>query len=169
MTWKRAGEKIKIPLLEYLENLIIEEIEMNHMIRVSVGTDSQRNGKGFKFATVILITIKEDLGGGTIVGRGGKMIYSDYNISIKGKKKETINERMLLEVTKSIEVAYEISPLLDSYGIMMEVHADINPDPRWESNKALSQAIGYIMGMGYEFKIKPNSTASTYCADHLAK
>ncbi len=169
MNWKRAGEKIQIPLLEYLENLVQQELALNHTIRVSVGTDSQRSGKGFKFATVILITVKEDLGGGVIVGRGGKMIYAEYHMTLHGKRKEGVNERMLVEVNKSVEVAYEIAALLDSYGVKMEVHADINPDPRWESNKALSQAIGYILGMGYEFKIKPSATAASYCADHLAK
>jgi predicted RNase H-related nuclease YkuK (DUF458 family) len=76
---------------------------------------------------------------------------------------------MMTEVSKSIEVAYEINPLLERYGIKMEIHADINPDPRWESNKALSNAIGYILGMGYDFKVKPYSFASSYCADKMAK
>ena len=170
MEWKRAGQTIKVPLLEYLEELLKQEKALGHTIAVSVGTDSQRNGKQkFKFATVILISVKEDLGGGVIVGRGGKMIYSEYVLSVHGKKKEGVNERMLTEVGKSVEVAYEIAELLDSYGIKMEVHADINPDPRWESNKALSQAIGYILGMGYEFKIKPNAFAASYCGDKYAK
>jgi predicted RNase H-related nuclease YkuK (DUF458 family) len=51
----------------------------------------------------------------------------------------------------------------------MEIHADINPDPKWESNKALSQAIGYILGMGYEFKVKPSAWAASYCGDKYAK
>lgn len=170
MEWKRAGKPIKVPLLEYLEELIKQEKALGHTIAVSVGTDSQRSGRqNFKFATVILISVKEDLGGGVIVGRGGKMIYATYTLNVHGKKKEGVNERMLTEVSKSIEAAYEIATFLDSYGIKMEIHADINPDPRWESNKALSQAIGYILGMGYEFKIKPSSICASYCADHLAK
>jgi predicted RNase H-related nuclease YkuK (DUF458 family) len=34
---------------------------------------------------------------------------------------------MIFEVGKSIEVAYELSPLLESYGFNVEIHADINP------------------------------------------
>ena len=169
MKWERAGKKIEAPLLEYLESLIKEELELKHQLKVSVGTDSQRNGRGYKFATVILITVREDMGAGLTVGRGGKIISATYNINVFGKNKEGINERMLTEVSKSIEVAYEIAPLLDSYGINMEIHADINPDPKCESNNALSQAIGYILGMGYEFKVKPAAWAASYCGDKYAK
>jgi len=169
MKWERAGKKINVPLLEYLESLIKEELELKHELRVSVGTDSQKNSRGYKFATVILITVREDIGGGVTVGRGGKIISATYNINVFGKDKEGVNERMLTEVGKSIEVAYEIAPLLELYGISMEIHADINPDPKWESSKSLSQAIGYILGMGYEFKVKPSAWAASYCGDKYAK
>ena len=169
MKWERAGKKINVPLVEYLESLIKEELELKHKLQVSVGTDSQKNSRGYKFATVILITVREDIGGGVTVGRGGKIISATYNINVFGKDKEGVNERMLTEVSKSIEVAYEIAPLLDLYGIKMEIHADINPDPKWESSKSLSQAVGYILGMGYEFKVKPSAWAASYCGDKYAK
>jgi predicted RNase H-related nuclease YkuK (DUF458 family) len=169
MKWERAGKKINVPLNEYLENLIKEEINLKHELVVSVGTDSQRSGGRYRFATVILIQVKEDLGGGTIIGRGGKIISATYYMDFFKKNKESINERMLAEVTKSIETAYEIAPLLDLYKIKLEIHADINPDPKWESNKALSQAIGYILGMGYDFKVKPSAFAASYCGDKYAK
>ena len=76
-----------------------------------------------------------------------------------------VNERMVYEVGKSVEVAYEIAPLLDLYDIKMEIHADINPDPKHESNTALQQAVGYILGMGYEFKVKPDAWAASNAAD----
>jgi predicted RNase H-related nuclease YkuK (DUF458 family) len=170
MKWERAGVKINIPIKEYLENLIKEELALNHILTVSIGTDSQRcgNGKNYKFATVIMITVKEDIGG-VVIGRGGKIISSTYFITTFNTNKEGVNERMLTEVSKSIEVAYDIADLLDGYKIKMDIHADINPDPKWESNKALSQAIGYILGMGYEFKVKPMAWAASYCGDKYAK
>jgi predicted RNase H-related nuclease YkuK (DUF458 family) len=165
MKWERAGKKIDIPLNEYLDEIIKKELLLNHELKVSIGTDSQRSGGRYKFATVILITVRENLGDSVSIGRGGKIISSTYHLKVHGKNKESINERMLMEVSKSIEVAYDIAPLLDSYNIKMEIHADINPDPKWESNKALSQAIGYILGMGYEFKVKPESWAASYVGD----
>ena len=170
MNWRRAGKKIEMPLNDYLESIINTEKLANQEWKISVGTDSQRDGaKGkYKFATVILITVRENLGGGTFVGRGGKIIESTYHLSVHGKDKEGVNERMLTEVGKSIETAYAISPVLEKHNMRMEIHADINPDPKWESNKALSQAVGYILGMGYDFKVKPDAWAASYGGDKYA-
>jgi predicted RNase H-related nuclease YkuK (DUF458 family) len=173
MKWKRNEKIIEEPILDYLEKLLDEEISKKHILSVSIGTDSQKISKTlYKFATVILIRITEDLGGGVIVGRGGMIISATYNHEFQVKEKlgkirdiELINERMVFEVGKSIEIASEIAELLDLYDIKMEIHADINPDPKHNSNKALQQAVGYILGMGYDFKIKPDSFAASNGAD----
>lgn len=167
MKWKGQSEVIQEPILDYLEKIFIEELDKGHMLKVSVGTDSQKTGRSYKFATVILITTSEDLGGGVIVGRGGKVIHATHNHEFHNRSKELVNERMMYEVGKSIEVAYEINDLCDLYDIKMEIHADINEDSKHESNKALQQAVGYIRGMGYDFKVKPNAPASSNCADKL--
>ena len=49
--------------------------------------------------------------------------------------------------------------------VEMEVHADINTDPQLKSNDALKEAMGYILGMGFAFKAKPEAYASSCCAD----
>lgn len=166
MKWKRNDEVIKVPIVEYLEQLFEKEMEKGISLKVSIGTDSQKASRGsYKFATVILIRTFEDLGGGVIVGRGGMVISSTYYNEFKAKNKELVNERMVFEVSKSVEVAYEIAPLLDLYDVPLEIHADINPDPIHESNKALQQAIGYILGMGYSFKVKPDAYAASNAAD----
>jgi len=169
MNWKRAGKSINVPIEEYLENLIQTEMTDGFMWKISIGTDSQRDGRRYKFATVILITVKENLGDGVYVGRGGKIIENTFHHQVYKRNKEGVNERMLIEVSKSIETAYKIAPILDKYGIKMEIHADINPNPKWESHKALSEAVGYILGMGYEFKIKPDAWAASYGGDKYAK
>jgi predicted RNase H-related nuclease YkuK (DUF458 family) len=74
---------------------------------------------------------------------------------------------MLVEVAKSIEVAYELCDLFIKYGIEMEVHADINTNPGFKSNDALKEAMGYILGMGFAFKAKPEAFASSSCADKI--
>lgn len=166
MKWKRNDEVIKIPIVEYLEQLFEKKMEKGMMLKVSIGTDSQKASRGsYKFATVILIRTIENLGGGVTVGRGGMIISSTYYNEFKAKNKELVNERMVFEVSKSVEVAYEIAPLLDLYEVPLEIHADINPDPIHESNKALQQAIGYILGMGYSFKVKPDAYAASNAAD----
>lgn len=167
MKWKRSDVVITEPINDYLTKLFDEEIAKGYKLKVGVGTDSQKfGGKGcYKFATVILISTSEDLGGGITVGRGGMIVAATYNNTFKKANKELVNERMVYEVSKSVEVAYEIAPLLDLYDIKLEIHADINPDPKWESNKALQTAVGYILGMGYSFKVKPEAWAASTAAD----
>lgn len=175
MKWKRNGKLIEEPIVDYLEKLFDEQLEKNRILKVSIGTDSQKLSKTlYKFATVILISTSEDLGGGVIVGRGGMIVAATYTHDFmkktenpKLRDKELVNERMVFEVGKSIEVASEVAILLDLYEIPLEIHADINPDPKHDSNKALQSAVGYILGMGYDFKIKPDSFASSNCADRL--
>jgi len=170
LKWKRMTKgPIEKPLFEYLEGIFEESLAKGLMLKVAVGTDSQRSKKGYKFATVIIITTSEDLGGGVAVGRGGMVIGANFFSTKYKKTKEGVKERMMFEVSKSIEVAYEISPLLDLYDIPLEIHADINPDVKWESNKALSEAVGYILGMGYDFKVKPNAFASSSAADRMSQ
>lgn len=167
MDWKRNGKEIKIPIEDYLMDLFDEEIAKGYKISVSIGTDSQKHGGFYKFATVILLLTSEDLGGGVVVGRGGKIIATTFMHTFKQRAKALVNERMVFEVSKSIEVATQVAPLLDLYEIPLEIHADINPDPRHESNKALQHAIGYILGMGYNFKVKPESICASHVADKL--
>ena len=168
MEWKRKNKVIDEPIEDYLKELLDDTIKKGRMFKVSVGTDSQKSGKfEYKFATVILISTSEDLGGGVVVGHGGMIVAKTFHHTFKQSNKELVNERMIFEVGKSIEVAYQISPLIEEYGMKLEIHADINPNPKHDSNKALQQAVGYILGMGYDFKIKPNAPASSNCADAL--
>lgn len=71
LQWKRmSGEVINEPLITYLDRLLLDEYDKGLFVKVAVGTDSQRKANSYNFATVILITKHEDLGGGVIVGRG---------------------------------------------------------------------------------------------------
>ena len=81
------------------------------------------------------------------------------------KQKMSIKERMLNEVTRSIDIAYKLCRIFTLYDVDMEVHADINTDPNFKSNDAFKEAMGYIMGMGFVFKAKPHAFASSSCAD----
>jgi predicted RNase H-related nuclease YkuK (DUF458 family) len=85
----------------------------------------------------------------------------------KSLQKMTIRERMILEVARSVEISYALCNLLDEHNVELEVHADINTDPSFESNTALKEAMGYILGMGFVFKAKPDAFASSACADKV--
>lgn len=153
--WRRLnGEILKTDIIEATESTIIRELNDGHRLKVCIGSDSQVRGTNIEFATVIVF-LRE--------GKGGFMFI--HNESFTGKM--SLKERMITEVSKSVTVAYELCNLLDRYHVELEVHADINTYPHFKSNIALREAMGYIMGMGYTFKAKPDAFASSYCADKV--
>lgn len=83
------------------------------------------------------------------------------------KNDMSLKRRMILEVSRSVEVAYSLCDVFDRYDVELEIHADINTDPYFASNKALKEAMGYILGMGFVFKAKPDAFASSSCADKV--
>ena len=153
--WRRLnGDRIELPIKKAVEQTIIRETNAGHKLKVCIGTDSQVRGEIIEFASVIVFLREK---------KGGFMYISNYNTT----KTMKIKERMITEVAKSIEVAYSLCDLLDAFNIELEVHADINTDPTFQSNVALKEAMGYILGMGFVFKAKPDAFASTYCADKV--
>ena len=156
MSWRRLdGQRIEIPIKDAVEKTIIREKEMGHKLKVCIGSDSQVRGGSVEYATVIVFLREK---------KGGFMFIQNS----RENRKMSLRERMIFEVSKSIEVAYALCDLLDKYDVALEVHADINTDPLFESNMALKEAMGYILSMGFVFKAKPDAFASSSCADKVA-
>lgn len=148
------GQRIEQPLLVAVEETIRRETAEGYKLKVCIGTDSQVIGDEVHFASVIVFLREK---------RGGFMYISND----RTQRRMTIRERMILEVGRSVEVAYALCELLDKYDVALEVHADINTDPSFESNTALKEAMGYILSMGFVFKAKPDAFASSCCADKV--
>jgi predicted RNase H-related nuclease YkuK (DUF458 family) len=155
MLWRKFnGENIDLPIKQAVEEAIKNETERGIKLKVCIGTDSQVKGDDTEFATVIVF-LREHSG-------GFMYIHNE-----KTKTKYHIKERMLTEVAKSIEIAYELCDLFIEHKVDMEIHADINTNPMFKSNDALKEAMGYILGMGFAFKAKPEAFASSCCADKI--
>lgn len=155
MLWRKFnGERIQLPIKDEVKNAIVRETQNGFHLKVCIGTDSQVKGAETEFATVIVF-LRE--------GHGGFMFIHNE----KTTKRYSIKERMLVEVAKSIEIAYELCDLFTLYDVDMEVHADINTNPQFKSNEALREAMGYILGMGFAFKAKPEAFASSSCANKV--
>lgn len=63
--------------------------------------------------------------------------------------------------------SYHLCELFEKYSTELEVHADINTNPRFASNTSLSEAMGYIISMGFSFKAKPDALAASCCANKV--
>jgi predicted RNase H-related nuclease YkuK (DUF458 family) len=155
--WRKLdGTRITQSIEDEVRAALVREKTMGHTLKVCIGTDSQVKGKETEFATVIVFVRK---------GKGGFMyIHNETTL-----QKMNIKQRMLTEVSKSIEIAYELCRLFTIYNVDMEVHADINTNPNFKSNDALKEAMGYIMGMGFVFKAKPHAFASSTCANKVVQ
>lgn len=155
MNWRRLnGQRIELPIKAAVEEAILREKKLGHKLKVCIGSDSQVRNGTVEFATVIVFLREK---------KGGFMFISNSRES----NHMGLRERMILEVAKSVEVAYNLCDLLDQHDVALEVHADINTDPHFQSNTALKEAMGYILGMGFVFKAKPNAFASSSCADKM--
>jgi predicted RNase H-related nuclease YkuK (DUF458 family) len=149
MRWRKFnGETLHLPIRDAVEEAIRRESEKGTHLKVCIGTDSQVKGAETEFATVIVFLREHN---------GGFM----YIHNEKTRQQFHIKERML------VEIAYELCNLFIQYGVDMEVHADINTNPQFKSNDALKEAMGYILGMGFAFKAKPEAFASSCCADKV--
>jgi len=132
--------------------------------KIYLGCDSvrylKRDGTRMaKFATVCIIHKN---------GKNGCRIFSntsverDYDLKANRPKM-----RMMTEVQKVCELYNQLAPFIDEYDF--EIHLDISTDPKQGSNCAANEAAGYVLGMtGVEPKLKPESFASSFGADHIA-
>lgn len=162
--WRKLnGQRIRQPIEDEVNDVLIREREAGHELKVCIGTDSQVKGRIIEFATVIVFIRK---------GKGGFMyIHNEIR-----RQKMSIKQRMLTEVAMSIGIAYKLCNIFSRYSVGMEVHADINTNPSFKSNDALKEAMGYIMGMpacrtgrGFVFKAKPYAFASSSCANKIVQ
>ena len=155
MNWRKLnGQRIELPIKKAVESAILREKANGYKLKVCIGSDSQVRGNVIEFATVIVFLREK---------KGGFMFINNS----KTYKDMSLRERMISEVAKSIEIAYALCDLLDEHDVELEVHADINTDPHFQSNVALKEAMGYILGMGFVFKAKPDAFASSSCADKV--
>lgn len=131
--------------------------------KVYLGCDSVRyfkKGRAYgRFATVAIVHKN---------GKNGCKIFSnvsyepDYDL-----KQDRPKMRMLNEVRKVCELYNQLAPFIDEYDV--EIHLDINTDPKHGSNCAASEAAGYVLGMtGIQPKLKPESWAASFGADGVA-
>ena len=155
--WRKLnGELVRQPIADQVREIIVHEKSQGNELKVCIGTDSQVKGKYTEFATVIVFIRKR---------KGGFM----YFLREMNTQKMSVKQRMLLEVAKSIDIAYELCKIFTAYGVDMEIHADINTNPNFKSNDALKEAMGYILGMGFSFRAKPHAFASSNCANKVVQ
>src|SRR5690625_6395639 len=69
--------------------------------------------------------------------QGGFIFINQSHLARKGLQ---LKERLILEVGKSVEIAYHMMGILEEYRIPLEIHADINTDKNRGSHVTLNRS-----------------------------
>lgn len=143
--------------IQHLDKTIIADIEKyrhDHDLEVYVGGDSQVHNRTVTYVKVIVLRRLDH----------GAIGY--YKIE-RERYNRNIRERLWNEVYKIVDVAKWLDEILmehsEKHGLdlmVKEVHADLNPSPKYKSHEVVQACLGYINSMGYSSQIKPFAWAS---------
>ena len=149
-----------------IEELVDLLYSLDSSTKIYIGTDSVRfktNGRWFaKYASVCVVHMNGKNGCRVFKHRS---IEQDYDL-----KKNRPSLRLMNEVIKSCELYAQLAPFIDEFDV--EIHCDVNVDPKFGSNCVATQAAGYVLGVTglheNQIKLKPNAFAASFGADHYA-
>jgi predicted RNase H-related nuclease YkuK (DUF458 family) len=127
---------------------------------IYIGCDSIRYKKHdrwyAKFSAVIIVHMDSK--------KGCRLFHNSVDMPDYGN----IKQRLLTEVQHAVTTAAEIIDVIGDRHL--EIHIDVNPNPKHKSNIAVREALGWVQGsLGIDAKIKPDAWAATHCADHLVR
>lgn len=149
MNWKTM-DGTAIELLPYITNYLAKKPDTILLI----GSDSQNFGKRFtKYAYAIVLYSDR---------KGGHVICAEESIpQITG----------FYKLFREVEKSFEIANHLREAGITrpMTVDLDLNPDPKYQSNKVMRQVLGWGEALGYIVRFKPYAQVASYVADSIVK
>ncbi len=138
-------------VITYIENYLVDKTD----VEILIGSDSQSfsNSKTV-YGVVIALYTK---------GKGAHVLCTKETTPFE---KDT-SYRLMTEVWKAVEIA----EFLRESGLpkVSWIDIDLNPDPRYKSNKVLRQAVGLVEGMGYKVRYKHAGAMMTYSANHLVR
>ena len=148
--FKTLAYNKKVELIDYVREYISQHPE----VEILVGCDSQNRKRETIYAIVV---------GLYLPGKGAHVLYSRFTTM---RERDNVN-RLLSEVWFSVETAERIK---NEVGVAAKwIDIDLNPDPKYRSNKVLRQAVGLVEGMGYKVRYKHLGALTTYAANHLVR
>jgi len=155
MKFKHVNGNIIENLAEYLKEYLKNK---DFEYEIYIGSDSTYTRNNVANYAIVVAVVRK--------GRGVHLIYK------KEKRKNVFNmqDRLWWEVEYSVQVAQYLrdNEILTNDRINA-IHIDINTNKKYQSNKIYSAATGYVSGMGFEFRTKPDAFIASYAADMLCR
>lgn len=154
-----------------LRSEIVDEIKeylsaVSEQSRVYIGCDSSRhkNRNGdwcAQYTTAVVVHNIDDHG----IGHGCRVFCDSHTLRDYDQRSDRPAMRMMQEAYHAVEAYQQLEDELIMREV--EVHLDVNADPKHGSNCAMSMTMGYVRGVtGREVMIKPDAFAASYAADH---
>lgn len=132
-------------------------------IQIWVGTDSHERGGKITYVTVVCFYHES---------RGAHVIFKRYKVPSQSTM--AIEKRLWIEVEDSRIVADYLETDLFHYRKdkdknLTEIDLDLNSSKWYKSNNLHDSAVGYLTGLGYVVRTKPDLVAACCAADLLCK
>jgi len=123
-----------------------------------IGTDSMISKKECTLVTSICLHGAEGQTGGN---------YFWKKTKYKNKKYQSLPTRIFQEVADSVQLGLSLLEIYPDAPI--ELHLDVSQNKTAKTSTLVEQLTGYVRGAGFDYKIKPNSWASSSVADKHSK
>lgn len=155
MKSKTFGDVSVEQMVNHINDFI--KADNGYEYKISIGTDSQNKSLT---KVVVVAAIHR-------VGRGGIFFYD-----IKYVPKITnVRQKIYYETALSLELASLLSQSFAEQNIQqdIEIHADVGRNKKGKTYELINEIVGWIVGSGYKYQIKPYSTTASCIADRLSK
>jgi uncharacterized protein len=145
--------------IENINQYVKDFIKENPYCKVYIGCDSQKHRKLVKYACTIVLHVidKYDIGHGAHV-----LAYYESSNDPKYKDKFT-------RLWKEAELSIKAAELIKDCGKPITIHLDYNSDEKFYSNVVYKSAMGYVAGLGFDVKGKPDAWSASYTADSFVR
>ena len=133
--------------------------------KVYIGCDSTRykkRGEWYADYALVIVVHKDGKHGCKIFGE----VTTERDFSPIRNRKPRPSYRLMNECYKVSETYIALYDVLADREV--ELHLDINPNPKFASSEVVQQAVGYIRGTcDIDAKIKPEAFCASYAADRF--
>lgn len=147
---KMSVQDVVKDIIAYMEE------EPSASYKLIIGSDSQSRDNSC-FVTAVIVHR---------VGKGARYYYRrKYMSSVKN-----LRHKIFTETSLSLEAVTRLKEELDKtrYKDMdVEIHVDIGKNG--DTKELIREVVGWVMGVGYKVKIKPNACGATKVADRYTK
>jgi predicted RNase H-related nuclease YkuK (DUF458 family) len=130
--------------------------------KIYIGADSERYKSGKVWYADYTLAVVVHIDGCHVCKIFGE-VQSEIDYDAKASRPST---RLMNEVYKVAELYQKLIDVIGDREV--QIHLDINPDEKHNSNIVIQQAVGYIRGVCNVIPmVKPKAFAASYAADRL--